>query len=93
MGSRFNVFFADKYDANINEARDCKKSMHAVLKAAVADCISKAVELSGDEYDGYSGDIACGEKKLIECLEVMAGKYHVLGCAGFMPWQGGMGGG
>lgn len=78
MGSRFNVFFADKYDANINEARDCKKSMHAVLKAAVADCISKAVELSGDEYDGYSGDIACGEKKLILCkMEFQIPKRYI----------------
>lgn len=65
MGSRFNVFFADKYDAGINDNMTGRKKMIKVLGLAVQDCISKNNKNSGGEFQGYSGDIASGENKLI----------------------------
>lgn len=59
MGSRFNVFFADKFDAGINEMqlsdRDALKArMDRVVKVAIEECVRKAE--------------ACWQEEREECL-------------------------
>jgi hypothetical protein len=88
MGCRFNVFFADKYDAEVNRMQlsDGDKftsCMDRVLTSAIQECVKKAevgwqeereecladgedIDVSAAfEFEGYSGDIASGERKLV----------------------------
>ena len=78
MGSRYNVFFADVYDEEINDVRNYESRMKKVLKLAIEDCIAKMEEEFGDdeenegdefEFEGYSGNIASGDPKLKYCDE------------------------
>ena len=81
MGSRFNMFFADELSATINTIQGpaviTSLDMKNVITLKIQLCISKnkkrwLVEAAEEgwaedewEFEGYSGDIASGENKLI----------------------------
>lgn len=91
MGSRFNVFFADKYDGGINEMQlsdgdSLKARMDRAVKAAIEDCIAKAEadwQQEREECLAEGEDIDADEEFEFEGYsgDIASGKPSVLYCS------------